>query len=160
MNVALIGTRIYDLITKKTQSSSSVGYHQLPRDAFLVRSHRKFPWNYSYKKLGSEWHQLRFIVGQEDINRRLLVSVLSLDIDSRRDNLYILHKQSLNLTRPGDSVQINIEDLSYVVLGFNSSINHHYPNIAKTRGFVMCLKCKLSIVCSRWLISNVKGGSK
>lgn len=118
----------------------------LPNTTFIVRSHRKFPWNYeylsSYEKLE---HHLNFSLQTKNIGQKMLISVIHFDIDPVKDNLYIMHKTRINVTNTSaNSFEFPLEDLSYFGVGFDVSLNHVY-GAAKTNGFVMCLKCKLSI---------------
>lgn len=119
----------------------------LPNTTFIVRSHRKFPWNYeylsSYEKLE---HHLNFSLQTKNIGQKMLISVIHFDIDPVKDNLYIMHKTRINVTNTSvNSFEFPLEDLSYFGVGFDVSLNHVY-GAAKTNGFVMCLKCKLSII--------------
>lgn len=133
------GTEIYNLITKKTMKDSRIVH--LPNTTFIVRSHRKFPWNYeylsSYEKLE---HHLNFSLQTKNIGQKMLISVIHFDIDPVKDNLYIMHKTRINVTNTSvNSFEFPLKDLSYFGVGFDVSLNHVY-GAAKTNGFVMCLK--------------------
>ncbi|XP_061184163.1 uncharacterized protein LOC133192208 [Saccostrea echinata] len=129
------GTKIYDLITTKTLNGKNPVYY-LPETTIIVRSHQNFPWNYRYLT-NRPLHRLRFNIRMENIGRKIVLSVVHMDIHSATDKIYIIYNKLINIPNEKD-LEIDIENISYFDIELNST--SFISNTARADGFVLCLK--------------------
>lgn len=133
-------TRVYDLITTNISQNSRIGTLD---KTIVVRSHKKFPWNYALCDEATTY-VLRFITGENLIGKfKVVLQVVFVDLDSKYDRLSLkLGDESLDIKEGPRKREMPITNLDYVTLEFASTRPRNRMGCLTSayKGFLLCMK--------------------